>query len=106
MAWHWTTSGRTDRQTDGCPLFLLFVYELFLLPVSILNLRYAFPYDENFVVLDPPILSNITFPTLFVDTGGPELLRNVSYLFIQIDFTNLGHVHVVVMYKDRGQRSA
>lgn len=41
-----------DGRTDGRPLFLLFVYELFLLRPGILNLRRAFPYDEDFVVPD------------------------------------------------------
>lgn len=90
----WRGTGRTSGRTDGWPLFLLFVYELFLLRPGILNLTRAFPYDEDFVVPDQP---TDTFEcNLTVDAGGPELLRNVSYLFMQIDFTNLYRIHVIV----------
>lgn len=55
---------RANGRTGGRPLFLLFVYELFLLRPGILNLRCAFPYDEDFVVPDLP---TDTFERNFLD---------------------------------------
>jgi len=57
---------------------------------------------------DRPILSNVTFSTTVVDAGGlGPLLGNVSYLFMQIDFTNICRaymsyvkLYVKIAYKD------
>lgn len=95
--------------TDGHPLFLLFVYELFpgWSRRHTLIQGAAFPYGQQgdpvgLRISRPAILLNATFSSESGARvhGGPRLLlRNVSGLFMQIDFTNRYRVrgHVIPM---------